>query len=298
MNFKRLINNKYLVILLFSILGVLFLNDFFTIREGKDISPEKAQALGKDIKSSIDNKMAAAGVPFQTPDTGDMFKQLTELMETEIARSTEHATTVAVTEAKKNTSPAENTVPPNIIANSFFLGNKFSDVFCNKYTGAQLENKCAELTEDNCNITDCCVYANGTKCMAGDANGPKSTAFLKTDANYYLYKYQCYGNCYVPEITKQENPQKINCNEDLSLVSTTCFNQHVTELNCDGFIIPHNFSGSSASGMTIANNYLDMSESEYGLNWGILKKMITAQVAARPTDCKPNSIRDQFNIKN
>ena len=296
MNFKKIMNNKYIVILLFLILGVLFLNDFYTIREG--ITPEKAQALTKDIKETIDEKLSDAGVPLDVPDPEELLTQLTGIMQQEIARSSETANAQAA--ATQNTSPAENTVAPNIIDNSFFIGNSFSDVFCNKYTGTQLETKCSELTEDNCNITDCCVFVNGVKCMAGSATGPKNTVALNKDTDYYLYKYQCYGNCDVllQEKLKKDKPQRINCSEDLQIVSTICFNQHVASLKCDGFNIPPDFSGASNSGMVIENNKLDLSRIK-GFNWGIMKKMITAQVKARPTDCSnPNIIKDAFNIKN
>lgn len=319
MNFKKIMNNKYIVILLFLILGVLFLNHFYTIREGndpnakkkepkkkqKDLTAAEAEALSKDIGKSQDdikNKLDQAGVPVEMPDTTGILNQLTDLFKMETARSTERANinTNALTNTDQNFSPADNTVPPNIIDNSFFLGNSFSDVFCNKYSGTQLENKCSELTEDNCNITDCCVFVNGVKCMAGSEIGPMNTASFKTDTDYYLYKYQCYGNCeaYKEKLAKKEKAPKINCSDNLTIVSTTCFNQHVADLKCNNFSIPPDFSGKNKPGLIIANNLFDMSQID-GINWGIIKKGITAQVKARPADCsKPNIIQDAFNIKN
>jgi hypothetical protein len=298
MNFKRLINNKNLVILLFLILGVLFFNNFFTIREGKDISPEEAEALGKDIKTTVQQKLNNAGVDHEIANPTEMINQLTDIMQTEIARSTQMANKMAA-EATSNISPAGNTVAPIIIDNSFFIGNSFSDVFCSKYTGAQLENKCADLTEDNCNITDCCVFVNGVKCMAGSARGPKNTGSFKTDTDYYLYKYQCHGNCEArrEQMEKKAKPKVLDCSDDLTIVSTTCFNQHVASLKCNDFNIPHDFSGENKSGIVIADKQLNMSRFR-GLNWGILKKMITALLKTRPAECKPNFIKNEFNIKN
>ena len=315
MNFKKIMNNKYIVILLFLILGVLFLNNFYTIREGndpnakkkdpekkqKDLTAAEAQALSKDIGKSQDdikNKLEKAGVPVEMPDTTGILDQLTDLFKMETARSTERADAEAA--AAQNTSPADNTVPPNIIDNSFFLGNSFSDVFCNRYAGTQLENKCSELTEDNCNITDCCVFVNGTKCMAGSARGPKNTPAFKTDTDYYLYKYQCYGNCELrkQQLAKKVKQPKINCSDNLTIVSTTCFNQHVADLKCNNFSIPPDFRGESNAGLVIENNQLNLKRHD-GLNWGIVKKMMTAQIKARPSDCsKTNVIKDAFNIKN
>jgi len=196
MKLKGLMNlkGKNIIILLFLILGIIFLKSFFTIREGKDISPEEAKALGEDIQTSINQKMAAAGVPYTAPDTTDLFKQLTNLMDVQVGKEAERANASA--DAAQNTTAAQNTVAPNIIDNSFFMGNKFSDAFCDKYQGtSQLGEKCESLTEDNCNLTDCCVFVNGNKCMAGGANGPSNIPGVAKDSDYYFHKYQCHGNC-------------------------------------------------------------------------------------------------------
>jgi hypothetical protein len=354
------INRKSLFLILIFILGVLFFTNVYTFKEGAegrpvsasqaateqsldkmnneppppDISPEDAQALGDDIKQSINEKMAAAGVPFVAPDTKDIFKQLTDIMKNEINRSQENAN-AALLATTENITPAGNTVAPNIIDNSFFLGNKFSTAFCDKYNGSQLSNKCASLTADNCNLTDCCVYVNGTKCMAGGAKGPTNITGVTTDADYYLYKYQCYGNCEDsrPQSTSQGasqnasqdasqgssqsasqsaitsaikrtiksmsecKPQIIECSDEMTSVSTTCFNQYVDSLKCSGFNIPNNFSGTNASGMIIANNKFDVSKLK-GFNWGILKKMLTESIAKKPEVCSETDyIKKIFNVK-
>lgn len=191
MNLK-VMKKKNIIILLFLILGIIFLKSFFTVREG--INPDEAGALVKDIKSTINEKMSEAGVPYDMPDTSDLFNSLTNIMEVEVARETQRASANAA--ATQNTTPAQNTVVPIIIDNSFFKGNKISDAFCDKYRGtSQLGEKCESLTEDNCNLTDCCVYVNGSKCMAGSAAGPTNMPGVTKDSDYYFYKYQCHGNC-------------------------------------------------------------------------------------------------------
>lgn len=72
--------------------------------------------------------------------------------------------------------------------------------FCDKYSSnpAELDQKCGELTEDNCNSTGCCVWLNGKKCVAGNKNGPT----FKTEKDgseivisKFSHKTECKGNC-------------------------------------------------------------------------------------------------------
>jgi len=79
------------------------------------------------------------------------------------------------------------------------LNSSFKDDICVKYVGnnVALNEKCQELSADNCKIPDCCVLVNGNKCVAGNANGP---IFLtddgeSTDYSYYYHKSICYGDC-------------------------------------------------------------------------------------------------------
>ena len=66
-----------------------------------------------------------------------------------------------------------------------------NDSFCQSYLGnsAKLEQSCGQLTQDSCQQTKCCVWANLTnnedKCMAGDKNGPTYKNNLKTMISYY-----------------------------------------------------------------------------------------------------------------
>ena len=321
MNFIKIIKNKNVVILLFLILGVLLLKNVYTYKEGAEgraisaseaasnkavnkmntdpppptVTAESSGNIVNDIGNYAKDAFAKENIPYQAPDTTELLQDLIDLTQTEVARSTQRANEMAIAAAEENATPAVNTVSPIVIDNSFFIGNSFSDVFCNKYTGAQLENKCADLTEDNCNITDCCVFVNGVKCMAGSATGPKDTGSFKTDTDYYLYKYQCHGNCDVrrQQMEKKAKAPKIKCSDDMKIISTTCFNQHMALLKCDGFLIPPDFSGVSESGIVIADNQMDISQLN-GLNWGILKNMFTAMLKARPSDCRPDFIKNAF----
>ena len=154
------------------------------------ITAEGAQALA----TSIQTQMVAAGVP--TPSQEEMsqlFEQLATLVTQEVAAANNYQN--AIQEAE-DTSPVENTVAPTLPFpdTSFFTGDTFGSAFCpiNQGNPTQLQNQCSLLTADSCNATDCCIWVNGTKCVAGDARGPME---MNLDAKYYSHKYQCHGGC-------------------------------------------------------------------------------------------------------
>lgn len=75
---------------------------------------------------------------------------------------------------------------------------KPSGSFCDAPEGSLLElnKKCGALTKENCNVTSCCIWLNGEKCVTGNALGP---TFLtdenkkKINVDYYYYKDKCNG---------------------------------------------------------------------------------------------------------
>jgi len=75
--------------------------------------------------------------------------------------------------------------------------SQYEEDICTTYAGEYptIDAKCKALSNDNCNLPACCVLINGTKCVAGTANGP---TFLTDQGNeidykYYLYRNKCYG---------------------------------------------------------------------------------------------------------
>ncbi len=160
-----------------------------------NVSAEKIKIMADDFKT----QMAAAGLPVATSAFSfggmNLFDELTSLVSQEIRASGKAE--VALEEEEASTSVVNTVVPPNPFPDTtFFTGTKFSDAFCkiNKGNPSQLNNQCASLTSENCNATDCCIWVNGTKCMAGNVNGPNtSISGANTDTDYYSYKYQCYG---------------------------------------------------------------------------------------------------------
>lgn len=73
--------------------------------------------------------------------------------------------------------------------------------FCNTYgfNKQGVEEKCNALDVNTCASTSCCVLLGGSKCVAGDENGPVMRAnysdpFIR-DKDFYYYSGKCYGNC-------------------------------------------------------------------------------------------------------
>lgn len=156
----------------------------------KPITAEGAQSLA----TSFQAQMVEAGVPTPSQEeTSQLFEQLANLVEQEVAAANNYQDSINQAE---NTTPVENTVAPVLPFpdTSFFIGDTFGSAFCpiNQENPTQLKNQCSLLTADSCNATDCCIWINGTKCVAGDASGPMET---NLDAKYYSHKYKCHGGC-------------------------------------------------------------------------------------------------------
>jgi len=73
--------------------------------------------------------------------------------------------------------------------------------FCSKYKNFpdKLEEICKTVDVDKCGSTSCCVLLGGSKCVAGDENGPKMKAnysdIYVLNKDFYYYQGKCYGNC-------------------------------------------------------------------------------------------------------
>lgn len=68
-----------------------------------------------------------------------------------------------------------------------------------RYEPNKLENACNNLDNNMCKMTDCCVSLGGSKCVAGNEQGPTMkynySNYLVKNRDYYYYKNKCYGNC-------------------------------------------------------------------------------------------------------
>jgi hypothetical protein len=77
------------------------------------------------------------------------------------------------------------------------IKSDYAEDICEIYGGdfQKINDKCKALSNDNCNLPACCILLNGTKCVAGDINGPSylTDQGNAIDYNYYLYRNKCYG---------------------------------------------------------------------------------------------------------
>ena len=260
---------------------------------GKEMTSEEAQALAGSIKT----QMAAAGVPaIALEETDALFAQLAALIETEVAASGNNREEIIDAE---NVTPVENTVAPNIPFDdtSFFTGVGFGSAFCgiNNKNPTQLKSQCSLLTAENCNATDCCIWVNGTKCVAGDANGPME---MNLDAKYYSHKYQCYGDC-ASGGTGGGNygygSDNGPCADTLTTIPVTCVNDFATS-NCASFIIPQDASGiypgnikSVTGNFTLTQDTLDMTDFT-DMDWSDFKAGALQQISQNPSICAASNV--------
>jgi len=72
---------------------------------------------------------------------------------------------------------------------------------CEKYKDYpdKQEEYCRTLDSGTCSSTSCCVLLGGSKCVAGNENGPTYKAnygdYLLRNKDSYYHNGQCYGNC-------------------------------------------------------------------------------------------------------
>ena len=92
--------------------------------------------------------------------------------------------------ANETLSIPENDLSQNL---SDITGESLCSIYASK--PEELNNKCGELTEKNCNSTSCCLWLNGQKCVSGSANGPtfRTTGGKNIDIKYYSYKNNLVG---------------------------------------------------------------------------------------------------------
>ena len=63
----------------------------------------------------------------------------------------------------------------------------------------KLEEMCLAVDINNCGAMSCCVLLGGSKCVSGDALGPRNKLnygdITLKDKDYYFHDGKCYGNC-------------------------------------------------------------------------------------------------------
>jgi hypothetical protein len=193
-----------LIITLIIFLGILWWDHSKKIIEGNtdsttypslDMNKSESRAFSAGLMSTVNSALTQAGAnPISEGDMTSLFDNLSGIINGEIQAANDAE---AAIKAAEDSTPVVNTVPRMFSDNTFFLGDKFGDAFCQIYTNpTELATKCRTLTSENCNATSCCIWVNGSKCVSGSELGPGPMSGMATpDVDYYSYKYQCYGNC-------------------------------------------------------------------------------------------------------
>ena len=99
-----------------------------------------------------------------------------------------------------------------------FLNSNFKEDICSANGGNfnTINEKCQQLSPENCSIPSCCVLMDGNTCSAGNIRGPTylTRSGQNVDFTYYYYKKKCYGaGCemakeYEAECNKYDNNSK------------------------------------------------------------------------------------------
>lgn len=250
----------FIVILIF--LGVLWLINIKCAREGLDtptdpqlaaaseqqksetvskddlesIKPENLNAGAAKVQGAVNGALEDLGVDPITLDPivlTQVLSQLQGIIDRENAANTAKAAAAAQKAADITTTI--DTTQSIYQGKTYFKGMKFGDGFCelNNTDPISLNSKCGALTAESCNQTDCCIFINGKKCVAGDATGPT----FKTDNNgedidyaYYSYKNMCYGSC-GKGISNAANPCSAYESTDTG-ISIQCLQRLWAETKC------------------------------------------------------------------
>lgn len=79
------------------------------------------------------------------------------------------------------------------------LNSDYKKDMCKTYDGnpEMIQEKCKQLSPENCKIPSCCVLIKGGQCVAGNQFGPTfvSENGIDIDFSYFYHKNECYGNC-------------------------------------------------------------------------------------------------------
>lgn len=115
------------------------------------------------------------------------------------------------------------------------LKSDYEADICTTYAGEykELDKKCKALSNENCNLSSCCISLNGTKCVAGNASGP---TYLTDQGNaidyyYYLYRNTCYGK----GCDDASNKYKVSCGkyaDNSTGISKACMVQMFNDAGC------------------------------------------------------------------
>jgi hypothetical protein len=198
-NGRVIIINSIVVLI---ILGILWLVHNNIRKEGlEEQKPSVTANFFDKLITNIGNKFDNAGPEINNGKTFAEFKndspQLFDDLKSVFIKEKDIIYDLSFNTAV--TSTIDTTTQP-CSGKTFTKGKKFGSSLAINHVGkpVELNAVCSQLTSENCNLTDSCVWVGGKKCMAGDVDGPT----IKVDSNgkdidyaYYTYKSECYGSC-------------------------------------------------------------------------------------------------------
>lgn len=207
-------SNTILIIILSVLifLGILWLiRKNFAFKEGKrtmaDLSKGQVVKVGRKIKSATQQVLLEEGIDISTLeyDSRGLINQLKNVLSKAMASRTEDYAEEEEEEDAELES-IDTILPANY---SFFspTGQDLSYDFCDVYQMTDpslLNEKCKELTSENCNSTSCCIWLNGKKCVAGNEEGPTFSVdddSTDQDSRYYSHQNICHQATPAPTIT-------------------------------------------------------------------------------------------------
>ena len=196
----------FIVFIIF--LGMVYLFKSNMNKEGLTSEEKKRQNELKNIENTATNVKdaaygaAAAGgfnITDINKDSTNLLGDLKGLIQKALNSKDEEEEEKLKTESDLNNT-IDTTQPT--CNKTFFHGANDDGSFCKEYgkdpKDPNLNRICNSLNAESCNLTGCCVWLNGKKCVSGDIAGPS----IQTDRNdkdidyaYYSYKNMCYGSC-------------------------------------------------------------------------------------------------------
>jgi hypothetical protein len=192
-----------LVLLILIFLGIFGLTYNRGCKEGATGMETLGAGMG-DMLNTVQTQLRAQGVDTTALNAAipGALQQITDLITPPTTGAGAGAGTGATTTATGSPDLShivDSTGDDYFYGDTFFNGSRFSDGFCQTYSDPTTRDaQCGALTTENCNQTDCCVVLNGSKCVAGDADGPtfqKDEKGQDIDFSYFSYKNNCYGTC-------------------------------------------------------------------------------------------------------
>jgi len=246
----NLTNNVIIVILvtLLIVLGVYWCFKKNTIIEGSESrykqdqkdqenAEKEQQEKNKKLMTGLSDVFASAGIDLNdNKKTMDLMNALKdELGDTETGIYDMNR--MYAVESDDLSSNLINTTPESYPGKTFLVGggDKFSDGFCETHGNKPgLDYQCNKLTAEHCNQTDCCVFLNGEKCVAGSKDGPDITVDTTTgfdiDYTYYSHKNTCYGSC-GKGMSQSANPCSAY-KDDSTAISKDCIKRYWKQTVC------------------------------------------------------------------